>query len=85
MQTLGWVLLVLGAIGGLLPIVQGWIFGVAGLLVLSREYQWAHDLLQWVRRKFPRFAQAMDKVNHKAHELIQTVSRHIHHHPSGEP
>jgi hypothetical protein len=58
---------------------------VAGLLVLSREYQWAHDLLQWVRRKFPRFAHAMDKVSHKAHELIQTIARHIHHHPSGEP
>ena len=76
MQTLGWMLLALGAIGGLLPIVQGWIFGVAGLLILSREYQWAHDLLQKVRHRFPRFAQAMDKVSQKAHRLIQTILRH---------
>ena len=33
--TLGVLLLLIGAIGGLIPIFQGWVFGLAGLALLS--------------------------------------------------
>ena len=71
----GWSLLVLGAIGGLIPILQGWIFGVAGLLLLSREYEWAHDLLSWLQRKFPRFARVMERVKTESQNIVNRVMR----------
>lgn len=65
----GWCCILLGVIGGFLPVVQGWIFIVAGLLILSSEYEWAHNLLLDLRRRFPRFAAAMDKAMVKASAL----------------
>lgn len=65
----GWLCILLGIIGGLLPVVQGWIFTVAGLLILSSEYEWAHDLLVWFRKRFPRMGAAMDKAAVKAQAL----------------
>ncbi len=38
--TLGWSLLTLGLIGGLLPVIQGWPFGVAGAAILYVESRW---------------------------------------------
>ena len=75
----GWTCLVIGANGGLIPIFQGWIFGVAGLLILSSEYEWAHNLLVWLRRRFPRFARAMERVKAKSTRIADKVLRRQHH------
>lgn len=40
----GWSLIVLGVIGGFVPILQGWIFIIAGLAILAKDYKWAADL-----------------------------------------
>jgi uncharacterized membrane protein YbaN (DUF454 family) len=45
--TLAWLLLVLGFIGGLLPFIQGWPFGVAGAVILYIE---SRDVQRFVRR-----------------------------------
>jgi uncharacterized protein (TIGR02611 family) len=71
----GWGLIILGAIGGLIPVLQGWVFGVAGLLVLSTEYEWAHNLLMWLRRKFPRFARVMERVKAESTRIFDKVMR----------
>lgn len=34
----GLVLVIIGLIGGLIPIFQGWIFGIPGLLILSSVF-----------------------------------------------
>jgi uncharacterized membrane protein YbaN (DUF454 family) len=53
--TAGILLLILGAIGGLIPIFQGWIFGLLGLWLLSKEIPWVHryyeKIKEWVERK----------------------------------
>ena len=54
--TLGWALLVLGFIGGLLPVLQGWPFGVAGAAILYVESR-------WVQRKVRRWRQHHPKVD----------------------
>lgn len=72
--TLGWILLIVGGIGGLIPVFQGWPFGIAGLLILSREYEWAHNLVERIRRKFPRFARIMDSTSDRAHRIVQRVT-----------
>jgi uncharacterized membrane protein YbaN (DUF454 family) len=48
----GFLLLAIGAIGGLIPIFQGWVFGLAGLAILAREFHWARRLLDWARGRW---------------------------------
>lgn len=36
--VLGFILLVVGLIGGLIPIFQGWIFGLPGLMLLGSVF-----------------------------------------------
>ena len=64
---LGWGFLVLGVIGLFLPVLQGVLFLIVGLLILSSEYVWAHKLLQRIRRRFPEVASRWDKAADKAH------------------
>ena len=71
--VLGWLLLLVGLVGGLIPVLQGWPFGIAGLLILSREYEWAHNLVQRLRRRFPRFSRVMDSTSAKANRIIERM------------
>src|SRR5690242_1250421 len=56
LEALGWALLAAGIAGLLLPILPGIPLAIAGLLILSREYAWAHRLIQALRKRFPRLA-----------------------------
>ncbi len=47
----GWVLVLLGIIGLILPIMPGWVFLIPGLIILSDYFTWAHKLLEWAKRK----------------------------------
>ena len=52
--TAGILLLIIGAIGGLIPIFQGWIFGLAGLALLSKDVPF---IRRWYERaKVPQTA-----------------------------
>ena len=50
---LGWGFILLGIAGLFLPVLQGVLFLLIGLIILSSEYVWAHKLLQRLRRRFP--------------------------------
>ncbi len=50
----GWGLIFLGVLGAILPIIPGFPFWIAGLLILSGEYVWAHNLLRKLRERFPK-------------------------------
>jgi uncharacterized membrane protein YbaN (DUF454 family) len=47
--TLGWTLLVLGIIGLFLPVLQGVLFILSGLALLSTHSQWARRILERIR------------------------------------
>jgi|TARA_B000000609_G_C24134518_1_gene327466 hypothetical protein len=49
--TFGVLLLIIGLIGGLIPIFQGWIFGIPGLILLSDYFPPAKKLLKWAKLK----------------------------------
>lgn len=53
--TLGWVLLALGVLGGLLPVIQGWPFGVAGMAILYIESRWVQRKVRRFRQRNPKF------------------------------
>ena len=75
---LGWGFVVLGVIGLFLPVLQGMLFLLIGLLILSNEYVWAHRLLQRLRARFPKIASKCDEAKVKAeHWLARLRSRKI--------
>ena len=71
--VLGWLLLLLGALGFLLPVIGGWLpFGL-GLLLLSREQDWARRLVGMLRRRLPRLAAALDGAETRALGFMSRV------------
>jgi uncharacterized protein len=53
-KAFGIALLFLGAIGTVLPILQGVLFIALGLFVLRHQYAWAHHRMEWLRNRWPR-------------------------------
>ena len=48
---IGLVLLFIGLIGGLIPIFQGWVFGIPGLIILSDYFPPFKKILNWAKKK----------------------------------
>ena len=69
----GWAFIVLGIIGLFLPIMQGVLFLMIGLTILSSEYVWAHHLLTKIRERFPRIALFSDRAREKATGWMRRV------------
>ena len=49
--TFGIILVTIGMIGGLIPIFQGWIFGIPGLIILADYFPPIKRLLSWAKKK----------------------------------
>ena len=49
--SLGIILVRLGLIGGIIPIFQGWIFGIPGLIILANYFAPIKRLLSWAKEK----------------------------------
>jgi uncharacterized membrane protein YbaN (DUF454 family) len=73
--VIGWTFIVLGVIGLFLPIMQGILFLMIGLTILSSEYVWAHHLLTKIRGRFPRIALFSDRAQEKATIWMRRVYR----------
>jgi uncharacterized membrane protein YbaN (DUF454 family) len=48
---LGITLLAIGVVGFVLPLLQGWIFVLAGLAVLSTHSRHARIAMEWIKSK----------------------------------
>jgi len=59
--TIGIILVIIGMIGGLIPIFQGWIFGIPGLIILSDYFPPFKRILEWAKRKAGRSRKNHDK------------------------
>ena len=49
--SLGILLVILGIIGGFVPILQGWMFMIPGLLILSEYFPGVKRLVDWAKTK----------------------------------
>lgn len=58
----GWALILLGIAGLVLPFLQGVLFLLAGLYLLSLESARARMLHARLRRRFPKLARASDEA-----------------------
>ena len=68
----GWIFILLGIVGLFLPVLQGILFLLVGLVILSAEYHWARKLLERLHNRFPR----LDTVIKTAHEKAAKVMGH---------
>ena len=50
--TLGFLLVIIGLIGGLIPIFQGWVFGIPGLIILADYFPQVKRVLDWAKSKY---------------------------------
>ncbi len=69
-EVVGWLFIVLGIAGLFLPVLQGILFLLIGLFILSTQYEWAHRLLHRVRERFPKIAAQFDKAKEKAQRWV---------------
>jgi len=49
--SLGILLVIIGLIGGVIPIFQGWMFGIPGLIILANYFPPIKRLLIWIKNK----------------------------------
>ena len=47
----GFVMVLVGIVGLILPIMPGWIFLIPGLVMLSEHFDWAKRLVVWAKEK----------------------------------
>ncbi len=69
--TVGWAFILLGIAGAVLPVLQGFLFFVVGLLFLSKEYHWAHRLLEWLRVVINKHFPKTGKVFENAEKFLE--------------
>tara|TARA_Y100000814_G_scaffold259175_1_gene209232 strand:+ start:276 stop:455 length:180 start_codon:yes stop_codon:yes gene_type:complete len=47
----GFILVFIGLIGGLIPIFQGWMFGIPGLIILSQYFPPIKKLINKIKAR----------------------------------
>lgn len=58
----GWLFLVLGILGLVLPILQGWLFIAIATILLAQDVPFFKRILNYVRQRFPKIARKADKI-----------------------
>jgi len=48
----GVILVLIGIIGGLIPIFQGWVFGIPGMIILAEYFPPLRKILNWAKNKY---------------------------------
>jgi len=61
-QVVGWVFLVTGIVGLFLPFLQGILFILIGLAILSSHYLWADKILTKAKKRYPKLADQLDGI-----------------------
>lgn len=71
--VVGWAFILLGIAGLFLPILQGILFLLIGLFILSSEYVWAHKLLKKLKERFPRIGSQFELAKEKAEQKMARI------------
>jgi uncharacterized membrane protein YbaN (DUF454 family) len=69
----GWAFILLGIAGLFLPVLQGILFLLIGLFILSSEYVWAHKLLHKLKQRFPRVAEHFEHAKERAEAWMSRI------------
>jgi uncharacterized membrane protein YbaN (DUF454 family) len=71
----GWGFIVLGIAGLFLPVLQGILFLLIGLALLSNTSPWAARLLETLKKRFPAVSRKFDEAMVKAREVQARLFR----------
>jgi uncharacterized membrane protein YbaN (DUF454 family) len=71
--TAGWLFIVLGILGLFLPILQGMLFLLIGLFILSQELPWAARLLEKLKTRFPKVTKLMTDADDYVRKFLHTL------------
>jgi uncharacterized protein len=71
----GWSFILLGIVGLFVPVLQGVLFILVGLAILSSEYVWAHHLLTRLQQRFPKLGRNADEAAAKAAAWLRRFLR----------
>ena len=63
---LGWFFLVLGILGLVLPILQGWLFIAIATILLARDVPFFKRIWHYLQQRFP-------KITRKAYKLTKQI------------
>jgi uncharacterized membrane protein YbaN (DUF454 family) len=81
---LGYGFLALGVLGLFLPVLQGFLFILVGLLILARHASWAERALDRLKRSHPRAAAMIgqaesiaDRWVHRAGDRLRGLWRRL--------
>jgi uncharacterized protein len=72
----GWSFILLGLVGLVLPFLQGILFILVGLIILSSQYAWARLLLAKLRKRFPKIGRIADQAAARASTWLKRIFRH---------
>lgn len=76
---IGWTFILLGIIGLFLPILQGILFLLIGLLVLSKESKLAKSLLHRLQERYPGQYRKMHEFNERLKKrLLDLIGKPSH-------
>ncbi len=73
--ALGWVFILFGIVGLFLPILQGILFLLIGLALLSIESVTARRLLERLRARYPGLSERIDLAEQRARRWWVRISR----------
>ncbi len=71
--TIGWVFVVLGIVGLFLPLMQGVLFMVIGLVLLSAVSPRARLATQRIRRRWPRTGARIDAIRRRTNRILNRI------------
>ncbi len=77
MLVIGYGFLGLGVLGLFLPILQGFLFLVIGLIILSRHAAWAERLLVRLKARYPRAGSLFVRAEVMAERWLHRISRRL--------
>lgn len=69
----GWGFILLGIAGLVLPILQGVLFILVGLALLSTQYAWARRLLARLRERYPKLHRLADQAIARANRWMRRI------------
>ena len=69
-DTVGWVFIIFGVAGIFLPLLQGILFIIIGVYILSLHSRFAHQRLQSFKLKHPKAGEKIDAFDHRVRAFL---------------
>lgn len=71
----GWLFIILGIVGLFLPFLQGILFLLIGLYLLSHEYHWAKTFFNRIKERYPRIFEKFNEIKDNPRNTFSIIFR----------